>query len=209
MLNKEHYAKCFLIGGLFIGILSGAPGFDNCNCCCMWVILGGLLSGYLLCRWAGHPVTEGEGALVGLLSGAIGAVIQAILAALRYLVMGTDQIRQAMDQVTRNLPFPMPPGGQELLQQLQDFLTNPMIVVGFQLVFSLIIGCIFAPAGAFLAVTIWGKQPRQRPPGTYPSPGPSVHIPPPMAPPTGPGRPPGPPPAPTTGKDESGFFFPR
>jgi hypothetical protein len=66
----------------------------------------------------------------------------------------------------------------------------------------LLICCTLAPAGGFLAVTIWGRRPL--PPGM----GPTVIIPPPMMPPTGPGGP-TPPPVPAPGHDDQGFFFPR
>ena len=210
MLNKEHYAKCFLIGGLFIGILSGTPGLGAANCCCcMWVILGGLLSGYLLCRWAHFPVSEGEGALVGLVSGAIGAMVDSVLTSLRFLVMGTEDLREglerAMEELHHRREFPLPPGAEQILQRLQDIFTNPILIVGLQLAVSLMIFCIMAPAGAFLAVTIWGKRSRPMPPSA----GPGVLIPPPMAPPTGTVAPAAPLSPLPPGKDDSGFFFPR
>jgi len=206
MLNKEQYAKCFLIGGLFIGILSGTPGLAAGNCfCCMWVILGGLLSGYLLCRWARFPVSEGEGALVGLISGAIGALIDSVFAALQWLFMGTEQITAAFEEIKKHQQFSLPPGSEELMQRVVEIFSNPMLMVGIQLVASLLIFCTLAPAGAFLAVTIWGKRRWPMPPTAYPPSGPGVYIPPPM----GPGAPPAPSQPPATGQDDSGFFFPR
>lgn len=210
MLNKEQYAKCFLIGGLFIGILSGTPGLAAGNCfCCMWVILGGLLSGYLLCRWARYPVSEGEGALVGLISGGIGALIDTVFGALQWLFMGSEQITTAFEEIKRHQQFSLPPGSEELMQRVIEILSNPALMVSFQLVASLLIFCTLAPAGAFLAVTIWGKRGRPMPPPADPRFGPGIYIPPPMAPRTGPGASPGPSQPPGAGQDDSGFFFPR
>jgi len=71
--NREHYLKAFLTAGLVIGILSAMPliGAGNC-CCCLWVVMGGALAGYLLCSSSDKPVRPGEGALVGLFAGLIG-----------------------------------------------------------------------------------------------------------------------------------------
>jgi uncharacterized iron-regulated membrane protein len=90
-----------------------------------------------------------------------------------------------------------------------ELFSNPAFMVGIQLVASLLIFCTLAPAGAFLAVTIWGKRRRTMPPTAYPPSGPGVYIPPPMPPPRGPGAPPAPGQPPATGQDDSGFFFPR
>ena len=205
MPNREHYAKCFLIGGLSIGILSGLPGvqFGNC-CCCMWVILGGFLAGYLLCRWAAYPVSEGEGALVGLLSGAIGAVVCDLLFALDWAVRGTARFQEAMEEIRRRQDFPLPPGSEQVIEKVKELVTNPVVLGTLILILLLMTFCTLAPAGGFLAVTIWGRRPRPLSPGL----GPMVNIAPPMAPPSGPGGPPiQPPPAP--GHDDQGFFFPR
>jgi len=203
--NREHYAKCFLIGGLSIGILSGLPGVQAGNCCCcMWVILGGFLAGYLLCRWAAYPVSEGEGALVGLISGAIGAVIWDLLIAIYWAVMGTAQIQEAFEEIRRRQDIPLPPGSEEMFQKMGEFFTNPILLGCILLIGFLLICCTLAPAGGFLAVTIWGRRPRPLSPGL----GPMVNIPPPMAPPTAIGGPPAPAP-PGPGHDDQGFFFPR
>jgi len=202
MLNKEHYAKCFVIGGLFIGILSGMPGLSCC--CCMWVILGGMLAGYLLCRWSYYPVSEGEGALVGLISGAIGAAVCDLLMMLNWVMRGPAQMQEVVDQIRRQQNFALPPEFEEMMTKVMQLVTQPLFVGVAMLILLLITFSILAPAGGFLAVTIWGKRPRPFPPGL----GPTVMIPPPMAPPTGP-EVPAAPARPAPGHDDQGFFFPR
>lgn len=209
MWNKEHYAKSYLVGGLFIGLLSGTPGLAAGNClCCMWVILGGLLSGYLLCRWARFPVSEGEGALVGLISGAIGALIDSVLSSLQWLFMGTEQLDAVFEELRKQQPFLLLPAGEEVIQRVMELLSNPVFMVGIQLAVSLVVFSILAPAGGFLAVTIWGRKRGPMPPPD-PSAGPAVRIPPPMPPAGGPGVPGVPAGRPGPGQDDSGFFFPR
>ena len=59
-------------GGLFIGVLSALPlvNAGNC-CCCLWVICGGLLAAYLRQQSSPLPIDAAEGALVGLMAGAL------------------------------------------------------------------------------------------------------------------------------------------
>jgi hypothetical protein len=64
-----------LLGGLFIGVLSALPVVQLCNCCCLWIVCGGMLSAYL--EQQNQPVSlrVGQGARVGLIAGLVGAVI--------------------------------------------------------------------------------------------------------------------------------------
>ncbi len=78
MNNKLQPA---LIGGVVLGLLSAIPFISLGNaCCCSWAILGGALASYLYIKSSPAPVRVGDGAILGLLAGAIGAAI--------YLVVG-------------------------------------------------------------------------------------------------------------------------
>ena len=61
-----------LFGGLFIGVLSALPIINIGNCCCLWVIGGGVLATYLMQQNHPYPISAADGALVGLLAGLIG-----------------------------------------------------------------------------------------------------------------------------------------
>ena len=201
MPNKDQYAKSFLIGGLAIGILSGVPGV-SCLCC-LWPIAGGAFAAYLLCRWARYPVSEGEGALVGLISGVIGAVVATIFYALQVMVSGGEQYREAFEQARRNQQFQLPPGAEEMFDAIMDVFAHPAFLVLIVLIFFLFFFSLAATAGGFLGVTLFGKKKPPLPPGGYGAGIPTVNFPPPMPPPPYPGPPP------ASGKDDSGFFFPR
>ena len=69
--------KPALLGGLIVGVLSAIP-FIN-YCCCIWSIGGGVLAAYLYIKSSQTPVAMGEGAMVGGMAGAVGAVIYLIL----------------------------------------------------------------------------------------------------------------------------------
>ena len=72
-----------LAGGLFLGALSAIPPISFLNCaCCILVIGGGFLASYLYMK--DYPsdqprVTYGDGALLGLLAGLFGAVVDTVI----------------------------------------------------------------------------------------------------------------------------------
>lgn len=91
-------------GGLFIGILSALPIVGAANvCCCLWVVVGGLLTVYLQ-RQSAEPtqaLDAAEAVLGGLVAGLIGAVIYVgFTAVLMQLSDGqaADRIRTQLEQ---------------------------------------------------------------------------------------------------------------
>ena len=69
-----------LIGGLVAGVLSALPLINFLNaCCCLWVVGGGLVAAYLLQERDPNPIQVGDGALVGLMAGVVGAFVNFVL----------------------------------------------------------------------------------------------------------------------------------
>ncbi|MEZ5287053.1 MAG: hypothetical protein R2712_20050 [Vicinamibacterales bacterium] len=68
-----------LLGGVAIGVLSALPIVNLANCCCAWILFGGGLAAYQLQQKQQAPLAVGDGAVVGLMAGAIGAVIWVVL----------------------------------------------------------------------------------------------------------------------------------
>ena len=52
-----------LLGGLFTGVLSELPIVAIGNCCCLWVVGGGLVTVYLIQRGSLKAIQFSEGAL--------------------------------------------------------------------------------------------------------------------------------------------------
>ena len=52
-----------LLGGLFIGVLSALPVVNIANCCCLWVICGGVLTVYLQQQNLPTPVATSDAAV--------------------------------------------------------------------------------------------------------------------------------------------------
>lgn len=68
-----------LLGGVTIGVLSALPVINLANCCCAWILFGGALSAYLMQQNHPEPIQVGDGAIVGLLAGLVGAFVWLIV----------------------------------------------------------------------------------------------------------------------------------
>jgi hypothetical protein len=64
-----------VLGGLFIGVLSALPVVQVCNCCCLWIVTGGVLAAYLQAQNQPTSLTMLQGARVGLIAGIIGSIV--------------------------------------------------------------------------------------------------------------------------------------
>jgi hypothetical protein len=64
-----------LLGGLFAGVLSTLPFVNLANCCCLWMIAGGVIAAYVMQANHPLPITLGHGAAVGFLAGIFGALL--------------------------------------------------------------------------------------------------------------------------------------
>lgn len=71
------------IAGTVMAFLSTLPLISWGNClACMWLWTSGIFGAWLYRYSSQHPITAGQGAVVGILSGLVGAVIGSILGAI-------------------------------------------------------------------------------------------------------------------------------
>jgi hypothetical protein len=72
-----------LIGGLVTGVLSAGTFLIPVPlanwCCCLWGVIGGVLAVYLYVKRSPVPVKTGDGAIIGLLAGGIGALVYILI----------------------------------------------------------------------------------------------------------------------------------
>ena len=108
-----------LLGGVTIGVLSALPFvmIGNC-CCCAWILLGGGLSSYLMQQNHSEPIDVGDGAVVGLMAGACGAVVWLVLSPAINTFMAPMQ-SEMVQQVLRESPN-LPPAMREHLGKPQS-----------------------------------------------------------------------------------------
>ena len=145
-----------LLGGLFIGVLSALPIINIANCCCLWILGGGLLAGYLVQQDDSRPLTPGRGALAGFLAGVAGAFFWLIAAMALDVVMAPLQERMVAEMV-RNAQD-MPPEVRQWLEMLASQASSPFRLFAGVL-FQLFAGGVFATIGGLLAAVFFRRPP--------------------------------------------------
>jgi hypothetical protein len=149
-----------LFGGLFIGVLSALPIINFANCCCLWVIGGGVLATYLMQQNHPYPIAAADGALVGLLAGLVGGLLGTLLSIPIEMMMGPFQ-RQFLERILSSNP--------DIPEETRRMLENMnvgAVAIAFKLVLSVFIGALFGMLGGLLGVALFKKKDLPPPPGT-------------------------------------------
>ena len=127
-----------VLGGVLIGVLSALPIVSAGNlCCCLWVLLGGAVAAYLLQQNQSTPLSVGDGAIVGMLAGLVGAVVGTVLTIPVLLMFGPLQA-EYMARILDNPEIP-----PEAKQAIGNFMPSGGVSVMwlmFTLFFSLVVG---------------------------------------------------------------------
>jgi hypothetical protein len=205
VVEKPNKFQAAILGGVVLGLLSSIPPINFVNiCCCLWVLLGGVIAARtLIKRSPVFPVTTGEGATVGALAGVIGSLILLVISVPLGLmgigegmtysllewkgeVSNNAQMREQMQQMIAEMQRQAATQsvGQKLVSALFAWLITAVIYIGF------------ATLGGIIGVAMFEKRkgqpmPPMAPPG---APGYGPGFAPPGPPPGGPAPPPGEPP---------------
>ncbi len=170
MNQKPQYLKPALIGGLVTGFLSWVPIISMGNClCCMWVVVGGVLAAYFLAEQQQRKISSGDGALVGLLSGVFGAMIEGVLHLMSLSIFGMRTLASQIERV-RGLPG-ISPEVRRVLESIEGGHIGGVVALFMVLafVFGVIITALFGTLGGLLGAAIFGqKQQRLQPPPPVP-----------------------------------------
>jgi len=154
--------QAVLIGGVFIGVLSGLPIVSVANfCCCLWVVAGGMLTAYLTQQNETLPLTPVRGAVAGLAAGVVGAVVWLVVSAVVDTVTGPLQQR-FLAEMLRNTDD-MPPGAREWMQVLSGPGSSAL-----RLTFGLglhLFAALFAAVGGLLGAVFFRRDPPPAIPG--------------------------------------------
>jgi hypothetical protein len=174
-----------LLGGVAIGVLSALPVVNIVNlCCCAWVVAGGALASHLMQQNHPAPINAGDGAIVGLLAGAIGALVGTVLSVPIAMMMGPFQL-QMMERILQGTQD-MPPEVRAIFEQMQGGMGGAAAMgIGFifSLFFSLFFYAIFGLFGGLLGALIFRKDLPTPPPPAHGFQPPSFDPPPPPLPP--------------------------
>ncbi len=188
--QKPSKATPVLVGGAVLGVASAIPLLDLLNCaCCALVVGGGVLTSYLYIRNlpSGFTVTYGDGALLGLLAGLVGAVVSTVVSIPFRLVTGelsAGMLQQVLEEMRSDPNVP-----PEIISLVESFASPEgfgAAAILLSLVFLAVIYPIFAAIGGCLGVALFQRTPTPPPPSVG---GPGGYQPPP-SPPTPPSPPP-------------------
>jgi hypothetical protein len=168
--------QSILIGAVVTGILSTSYLFFINILCCLGVIIGGAVATQQYTSRTGAAIESGDGAVLGALAGAGGAVLQPLLNwALRPVGLGIRDISMSMMEGMQGQPGMSP----EMMQQMKSDPTMGAILLN--LVVGVVVYAIFGAIGGAIGAAIFGEEgqgentsPEGPQPGTPQSGGPEV-----------------------------------
>ena len=158
--TKSPYTQPALIGGVVMGVLSALPIISIGNaCCCLWVVGGGVIAAYLFQQNQSKPITPADGALVGLLAGLAGALVQFVVKIpIDLLVAPMEQamVQRLLDMGT------LPPEMHNMLDQYgrSNGMSGVVFIISHvvSLMFWLFVGGIFSTLGGMVGALLFKKQ---------------------------------------------------
>jgi hypothetical protein len=145
--------KPAIVGGVVVGLLSAIPFVNIANvCCCLWALLGGALASYLYIKNSATPARAGDGAILGVLAGVVGAAIYIVLGIPLAIVTGSA-INQAVVKIIESAD---PAQAEALSRQLEaNQSVLSAVLFGF---LSAIFLVIFSTVGGLLGVPIFERR---------------------------------------------------
>ncbi len=158
MASVPPKAQPALYAGIAIGILSGLPVINLGNCiCCMWVVGGGALAVYLMQQNHPYSVTSADGALVGLMAGALGGLVAMALSIPLTMAMGPMQAR-LIERIADNPDIP-----EQTRTMIRNMGGGAAMggAMAMRIVFGLFGACIdavFGLLGGLLGVALFKKK---------------------------------------------------
>jgi hypothetical protein len=142
----DNKVKPAVIGGVVLGLLSAIPFINFVNiCCCLWAILGGMLASYLYVKKSPTPASAGDGAMVGAIAGAVGAVISLIVGIPLSLLSGAAMREMMINMIERIDPsqaemfrIQMEAAGQSIAREIVNGLIFAVLIFVFAIIGGLI-----------------------------------------------------------------------
>lgn len=149
--------QSILVGALVIGVLSTSYlGLIN-FLCCLGVIIGGVVAAQQFVSRAGTSIEAGDGAVLGALAGAGGAVLAAIFdRALRPLNLDSQSVSQGMMESFMEMQGQQGTSPEEMMQQFQGGEGTVMVIVGF--VIGVVVNSIFGAIGGAIGAALFGGE---------------------------------------------------
>jgi hypothetical protein len=177
LTEKPNKLQPALVGGLVAGLLSVVPVISVG--CCLWGLTGGAVAAYMLIKRSPvFRVTNGDGAVVGLLAGLIGSVIMMAV----NIPVTLSRWPQVIEAIKQQAAKQSDPEAQASVGKFIAFMQDNPGLGAFLIwfIFAIMVACL-ALLGGIIGVAIFEKRKNQPPQG------PQGYPPPPdFAPPGGP-----------------------
>jgi hypothetical protein len=158
-----------LLGGVFIGVLSALPLVSVANCCCLWIISGGVLAAWIMQQNHPEPIGLLDGAVVGLLAAIVGAFVYLLVSWPLALVV--QPMLQAWSERVLESARDVPPELREAFAQLSR--SGASLWLGFLI--NLTFGVVFSTLGGLVGALLFRKASAPpAPPPTWPATPPSL-----------------------------------
>lgn len=145
-----------LIGGGIAGLLAGIP-LVNCLCC-LWIIGGGIIAAHFLSKDSPVTLGPGDGAIVGVFSGIIAAVVEFLISI--PLAPLNDKLINNMADIFSEYADEMPAAWESWMDQS---LNAPMVMLG--LVISVVIFSALGALGGIIGISIFKNKKNKSPQG--------------------------------------------
>jgi len=145
-----------LVGGAVAGILSAVP-FLNCLCC-LWIIGGAVLAAYLLAKDSPVALTAGDGAILGIFTGIVGAIIDAVVS-IPFQAINSQFVQRFMEGLAEYTED-MPQGWEKFLEKGAFEPSAAMFMIG--LLISVVIFSLLGALGGIIGMSIFRKKQVQR-----------------------------------------------
>lgn len=163
-MQKPGMLTPALVGGAVAGLLSGIP-FLNCLCC-LWIIGGAMLASFLLIKNSQVPLSAGDGAIVGIFSGLIAAVVEAVVS-IPFHAVTNEFVRKLMEQLSQYAED-MPSGWESWLERGAAGISVTWFMLG--LLISAVVFSALGALGGILGISLFGKKKPQGPKGVSDAP---------------------------------------
>lgn len=156
MEERPDILKASLIAGAIAGVLSGLPLIGMVNLCfCLWIILGGILSSYILTSGFPQPVKSGDNAISGLLAGIFAAIISFFIS-IPFMAVSSKLMGRIFDSLFKAYGEGVPPALEEALSKGFSVTLIPFYVAG--LILNMVIYGLFGLIGGLIGGALFKKQ---------------------------------------------------
>ncbi|MDH7511681.1 MAG: hypothetical protein QHH14_01900 [Clostridiales bacterium] len=141
-----------VVGGVAAGVLSAVP-FLGCLCC-LWIIGGAMLAAYLLARNSPASLSAGDGAIVGIFTGIVAAVVDSVVS-IPFEAANREIFSKFMEQIS-HFTEEMPSGWETWFEKTAEGVSPGLFMLG--LVIAAVVFSVFGALGGVIGVSLFGRK---------------------------------------------------